>query len=109
LFTCYLLERGVIGEAQLRRAGAKGLAAKDKTLRELLEHLPSTEAIDVLYGLFRVLKDDFNGSMFGGRLAGEKQYIRSRHIKTLHRFLCGDEMKTKQSVLFSLYDFRFIP
>jgi len=109
LFTCYLLERGIIGEAQLRRAGANGAAVQATTLRELVEHLPSSDATDVLYGLFRVLKDDFNGSMFGGRLSGEKQHIRKRHIDVLHRFLRGDEMKTRQSVLFPLYDFRFIP
>jgi len=109
LFTCYLLERGIIGEKQLRRAGARGQAAKSSTLQQLLEHLPSGNATDVLYGLFRVLKDDFNGSMFGGRLAGERQHIRRRHIKVLHHFLRGDEMKSGQSVLFPLYDFRFIP
>jgi len=109
LFTCYLLERGIIGEAQLHRAGAEGVAAKAKTLKALLEHLPSTDATDVIYGLFHVLKDNFNGSMFGGRLAGEKQHIRKRHIEVLHRFLRGDEMKTRQSVLFPLYDFRLVP
>lgn len=109
LFTCYLLERGVIGKAQLRRAGAPNGAAKAGTLRELLEMLSSTDAIDVLYGLFRVLKDDFNGSMFGDFLAGEKQRIRKRHIDVLTRFFRGDDMKTQQSVLFPLYDFHFIP
>ncbi len=62
-----------------------------------------------MYGLFRVLKDDFNGSMFGNRLVGEKKHIRRRDIEVLHRFLRGDEMKTGQSALFTLYDFRFIP
>jgi len=110
LFTCYLLERGIIGEAQLRRAGApRGVAARARSVRDVLEHLPATDAIEVLYGLFRVLREDFNGSMFGGRLAGEKQVIRKRHVEVLHRFLRGDEMKTRQNVLFPLYDFRFIP
>jgi len=71
--------------------------------------LSATDATDVLYGLFRVIKDDFNGSMFGGRLVGEKRQIRKCHIDVLHRFLSGDEMKSQQRVLFSLYDFRFIP
>src|SRR6202140_3842819 len=109
LFTCYLLERGVIGKAQLRRAGAVNEATSSETLRELLERLSSTDAIDVLYGLFRVLKDDFNGSMFGDFLAGEKQQIRKRHVEVLRRFFRGDDMKTNQSVLFPLYDFHFIP
>jgi|SRR5215831_11730294 len=109
LFTCYLLERGVIGKAQLRRAGAPAAAAESTSLRELLKRLSSTDAIEVLYGLFRVLKDDFNGSMFGDFLAGEKQQIRKRHIDVLRRFFRGDNMKTQQGVLFPLYDFRFIP
>lgn len=109
LFTCYLLERGVIGNAQLRRAGASTDAARAETLRDLLERLSSTEAIDILYGLFRILKDDFNGSMFGDFLAGEKQQIRRRHIDVIRRFFRGDDMKTQQSVLFPLYDFHFIP
>ena len=109
LFTCYLLERGVIGKAQLRRAGVPNGEAQAKTLRELLEGLSSTDAIGVLYDLFRILKDDFNGSMFGDFLAGEKQHIRKRHIDVLRRFFRGDDMKTHQSVLFPLYDFHFIP
>lgn len=108
LFTCYLLERRIIGKAQLSRAGAKGDAAEAKTLKDLLGHLKTTDATDILYRLFRVLKDDFNGSMFSGRLAREKQQIRKRHLDVLYRFLRGDDMKTQQSVLFPLYDFRFI-
>lgn len=109
LFTCYLLERGIIGEQQLARAGAKNAAAKATTLRELLEYSSATDAIEVLYKLFGILKDDFNGSMFHRRLGSEKQSIRKRHIDVLHTFLRGDEMKSRQSVIFPLYDFRFIP
>ncbi len=107
LFTGYLLEREVIGSRQLRKVGAPAA----RNLRELLESMTGSQAIDTLYALFRLLQDDFNGSLFGNQLPGEQKHIRVRHIEVLKRFFRGDDFKAGQPALtgFDLYDFSFIP
>jgi len=107
LFTSYLLERAIIGPEQLAHVSAPTAP----TLRALLEKVTSTEAIRILYGLFGLLQDDFNGSLFGLQLIGERRQIRARHIEVLRRFFAGEEFKTGQPLLpgLDLYDFKLIP
>ena len=110
LFTCYLLERGIIGSTQLQAAGAPA----ERTLWQVLDKLTAensrTDATDVLFNLFRLLHEDFNGSMFAGRFATERKILRVRHLDVLRRFLRGDDLEARQPTLsFGLYDFRFIP
>jgi hypothetical protein len=107
LFTSYLLEREIIGTEQLTHVGAPTA----RTLRELLDRVTSTEAIRVLYALFGLLQEDFNGSLFGLQLVGERRQIRARHIEVLRRLFAGEDFSTGQPLLpgLDLYDFRLIP
>ena len=101
IFTTYLIERGVIGDAQITQVGASHAT----TLRQFLEQFSDSDATAVLPRLFRLLDDDFNGTMFGsGRLS-----IRARHIGIVRKFLRGDDLRREQPLLFDLYDFHFIP
>jgi hypothetical protein len=108
LFTCYLLEREIIGSHHLKAAGAPVA----KTLHRVLEKAATNSAgITILYRLFRQLQEDFNGSLFGNELPGEEAKIRAWHIEVLKDFLCGSDVKAGQAILPQLdfYDFRFIP
>jgi hypothetical protein len=107
LFTSYLLEREIIGPEQLAHVGAPAA----RTLRELLGQVTSTEAIRILYALFELLQEDFNGSLFGLQLVGEKRQMRARHIEVLRRLFDGEEFSSRQLLLpgLDLYDFRLIP
>lgn len=107
LFTCYLLERGVIGKKQLSAVGAPVA----KKLHHVLRQMPNRrDAVTVLFKLFRLLDDDFNGSMFGGSFTAEQSSLRARHVDVLIRLLAGFDFVAEQEVLnFDFYDFRFIP
>jgi hypothetical protein len=106
LFTCYLLERGVIGPKQLKSAGAPVA----ETLRHVLKQVTSREGLALLFKLFRLLEDDFNGSMFGGSFTAEQSRLRARHVEVLIKLLSGFDFARNQPVLgFDIYDFRFIP
>ncbi|MBE0539860.1 MAG: N-6 DNA methylase [Verrucomicrobia bacterium] len=106
LFTCYLLERGVIGPKQLKSVSAP---MADK-LHHVLRKVTSREAVTLLFKLFRLLDDDFNGSMFGGSFTAEQTSLRTRHVDVLIKLLSGFDFSENQPVFdFDLYDFRFIP
>jgi N-6 DNA Methylase len=107
LFTSYLLEREIIGSEQLAHVGAPTA----RTLRKLFDKVTSTEAIRVLYALFGLLQEDFNGSLFGLQLVGERRQMRARHIEVVRRLFSGDDFATRQPLLpgLDLYDFRLIP
>jgi hypothetical protein len=106
LFTCYLLERGIIGPKQLTSAGAPVA----ETLHHVLKRVTSREGLTLLFKLFRLLDDDFNGSMFGGSLTAEQSSLRARHVEVLIKLLSGFDFAKNQPVLdFDIYDFRFIP
>ena len=107
LFTSYLIERGVIGETQLERIGTSAAS----NLCRLLDNYIDSEAVAVLFRLFRLLDDDFNGSMFGNKYSAEQSKIHAPHVAILRRLLRGDDLGTGQQVLpgFDLYDFHFIP
>lgn len=107
LFTCYLLERGIIGKKQLKAVGAPIAKKLHHVLREISN---KRDAITTLFKLFRLLDDDFNGSMFGGSFTEEQSSLRARHIDVLIRLLCGYDFVCQQPVLdFDFYDFRLIP
>lgn len=108
LFTCYLIDRGIIDLANYKycacSAGAK--------LVDVLEPLKGKEeaAKKLLYRLFDDLKGKFNGSMFDQSTEVERARIRDRHIERLVDFLRGHPVKSRQlSLGFWAYDFRWIP
>ena len=107
LFTCYLLERKVIGESELQQIGAPVAMKLHHVLRKVIV---SRDAVTMLFKLFRLLDDDFNGSMFGSSFSKEQATLRVRHVAVLIKLLSGFDFVGKQEVLdFDFYDFRFIP
>lgn len=108
LLACYLVERGVIGERQLVEVNMPPA----ENLRGVLEQIESdTKAVQALFRLFRLLDDDFNGSLFGSEFAGQQQLFTSDHISILRQFLAGTDLKSAQPVLpgLDLYEFKYIP
>ena len=105
VFTCYLFDRGVIGESYLTDLGIQG--ASD--LRGLLGLPNRNRARDALYKLFEKLRADFNGDLFSDDLQFEKELIRDDHLRTLRDFFQGTQVRTGQGSLFWPYDFKFIP
>jgi hypothetical protein len=101
LFSCYLLDRHIIGSAYLSNAN---LPEADDMLGLLQS---SSDAPKTLEQLFKVLQRDFNGSLFGNLLDGNE--IRQEQVGFLQRFLTGENLSTGQLSLFKLYDFGFIP
>jgi hypothetical protein len=101
LFSCYLLDRRIIGPAYLNSVN---LPEADDVLG-LLQI--ATDAPKTLTQLFKVLQRDFNGSLFGNTL--DEQEIGQDKIGYLQRFLSGEDLRTGQQSLFRLYDFAFIP
>lgn len=101
LFSCYLLDRGIIGPAYLNK---NRLPEANNSL-ELLTAILAYQG-PVLSSLFHVLQRDFNGSLFGDQLESE---ISEQEAGYLCRFLSGENLRTGQGALFRLYDFSFIP
>ncbi len=101
LFSCYLLDRGIVGVPYLRKIG---LPEADDML-DLLRKLGS--APSALDTLFASLQREFNGSLLGDMADDYK--IRQQDILYLQRFLSGENLRTGQLSLFKLYDFSFIP
>ncbi len=101
LFSCYLLDRGIIGPPYL----------KNKQLPEatdMLTLLNSAPFAGVALGqLFEMLHRDFNGSLFGETAADLS--ISEPEVAYLQRLLAGENLRTGQMALFKLYDFSFIP
>jgi hypothetical protein len=104
VFTCYLFDRGVIGESYLSDLGIHSAA----NLRDVLRTKPHDKAKAALYKLFGKLGDDFNGDLFSDDLAAEAELIQDRHIKTLNDFFQGTNVRTGQGAFWP-YDFKFIP
>jgi hypothetical protein len=101
LFSCYLLDRRIIGPAYLNSVN---LPEADDVLGLLQS---ATDAPKTLTQLFRVLQRDFNGSLFGNTI--DDRDISQEQIGYLQRFLSGEDLHTGQLSLFRLYDFAFIP
>ncbi len=107
LLTSYLVHRKIIGEYHFRKAGAPPGV---NSLQQVLS-LPSPNAAKkVLFNLFALLQERFNGSMFDDSVGEEREKISDEHISVLRSFLKGDEVGTGQYVLpFWSYDFSVIP
>ncbi len=106
IFVCYLIDRQIIDGIFFASVGVEGV----NNLRELFDTVDASEAVEALYKLFSKLQDVFNGSLFEEELDEEKVRIDHRHIRTLSRFLKGDEVGSGQTTLgFWAYDFNFIP
>jgi uncharacterized protein YifE (UPF0438 family) len=101
LFSCYLLDRGIIGPPYLKKAGLP--EAID--MLSLLDN--SDQGPDTLRTLFKVLQRDFNGSLLGD--LGLEDAVKSSEVIYLRRFLSGEDLSSGQLSLFKLYDFAFIP
>lgn len=101
LFSCYLLDRHIIGPAYLKKSSLP--EAED--MLELLKKAGSGSPT-ILVRLFKVLQRDFNGSLFGDILDDD---VGIKSVTCLQRFLSGENLRTGQLSLFKLYDFGFIP
>jgi N-6 DNA Methylase len=107
IFTCYLLDRGIITLSDyhfIRRQNVQ-------TLADLLKFYVEEDAAELLHKLFGNLKRQFNGSLFEYDAAEEHQWlIKKRRIELLRDFLQGDDMRGSQKTLgFWAYDFSVIP
>jgi hypothetical protein len=104
LFTCYLIDRGIIHLSDYFEISGK----------RLIDFLDSRSPAQSLKGLYEKLFPDLrkrlNGSMFDGDLETEQGYITPKHIEFLARFLAGDHVaQSQQSLGFWTYDFQMIP
>ena len=103
LFSCYLLDRGIVGPPYL---AAKNLP-EAKDMQSLLNAalLPAS----VLEQLFTALHRDFNGSLFGEQF--KPGSLRDEDVDILHRLIAGENIRGRQPVLpgFKLYDFSYVP
>lgn len=100
LFSCYLLDRGIIGDAYLTR---NGLPPAPDMLGVLSGQL--VDRAGILEKLFEALQRDFNGSLFGDL----RIKVTDSEVDILRRFLSGEDMKSGQMSFFKLYDFSFVP
>ncbi len=109
LFTCYLVDRGIVNLGDDKYFGARGWTR----LQQVIEVEGGfEEVLDRLYvKLFLQLKDDFNGSMFDGdNLNAERAAIRPEHLSAVRDFFGAHDVAKKQQQLgFWRYDFSFIP
>ena len=101
LFSCYLLDRGIIGPPYLKK---NSLPEASDMLGMLANS--SADAARTLDRLFQVLQRDFNGSLFGNQ---PDSPVNDSEVDYLRRFLSGEDPRTGQMSLFKLYDFSFIP
>jgi hypothetical protein len=101
LFSSYLLDRGIIDDAYLKKNGLP--AAKD------MQQLLASELVSqgaTLNILFKALQRDFNGSLFGDQDTSTSD----TEVEHFRRFLAGEDLRSGQlSLQFKLYDFSFIP
>lgn len=101
LFSCYLLDRGIVGPPYLKKTN---LPEANDMLQLLAE---SERGPETLKTLFTALQRDFNGSLFGDLV--DDFDIRDAEVICLRRFLSGEDLRTGQPSFFKLYDFSFIP
>lgn len=106
IFTCYLVDRGIINGSYFENVGAEGA----QSLLDVFMKFPPDQAKNILFKLFKELRRDFNGDVFEGDLEGEELLLGPVHIALLGRFLNGDNVANEQRSLgFWAYDFEFIP
>ena len=109
LFTCYLVDRGIVSLEDEKYFAAKGWTRLRQVLKGSFD-----EVLARLYGrLFPRLKRDFNGSMFDASnedLDKERAAIRPAHLSAVCDFFGAHDVAQKQQKLvFWPYDFSFIP
>jgi hypothetical protein len=104
VFTCYLFDRGVIGQSYLAGIGVKGASH----LKDVLANKPAAEAKTALYKLFKQLGKQFNGDLFSDDLGKEAGFVEEPHIKTLKDFFHGTSVRSGQQSFWP-YDFSVIP
>jgi type I restriction-modification system DNA methylase subunit len=106
IFTCYLVDRGIINGSYFKKAGAEGA----RKLSDVFGRFPTDQAKDILFKLFEQLRADFNGDVFEADLQAERRLVVGDHLDILARFLNGDNVAEPQRSLgFWAYDFSFIP
>ncbi|MBE0543417.1 MAG: N-6 DNA methylase [Verrucomicrobia bacterium] len=112
LFTCYLRARGVLSNDYLKHDAGVTLATKPghptPSIQEMLKEGSPTQAKETLFKIFKAVKGDFNGSLFGEELEGESRAVHAAHLDVLRDFLNGEDAG-QQSFGFPVYDFRLIP
>lgn len=112
LFTCYLRARGVLSNDYLKRDAGVLLGTKPghptPSIQEILKEGSSTQAKETLFKIFKAVKGDFNGSLFGEELEGESRAVHAVHMDVLRDFLNGSE-PGQHSFGFPVYDFSLIP
>lgn len=104
VFTCYLFDRGVVGERYLQDLGLNSA----KHLRDVLSQRPLKTAKDGLFKVFRQLSLDFNGDLFSDDLEAEARLVSNDHVAILDAFFQGTQVRTGQ-LSFWPYDFQYIP
>jgi hypothetical protein len=112
LFTCYLRARGVLSNDYLKHDAGVILDTKPghptPSIQEILKEGSPTQAKETLFKIFKAVKGDFNGSLFGEELEGESRAVHAAHMDVLRDFLNGEDAG-QQSFGFPVYDFRLIP
>ncbi len=103
VFTCYLFDRGVIGESYLDKLRVEGTH-----LRDVLKLRPISQAKASLYRLFEQLEKDFNGELFSDDLNSEADLIGAAHVEILRDFFEGTSVETGQGSFWP-YEFGYIP
>ena len=108
LFACYLLDREIVS---LENHKPPSLVTGAAQLAAILERLGSfQQQRDFLYDWFRLLKSQFNGTMFDQDLDAERVALRDQNMEAVIHFLGGHEMPGHQRTLgFWAYDFQMIP
>ncbi len=108
IFISYLRERKIITDSPFKEAGA----SDTDCLRDLFNKYPPDVAKDILFKLFKLLQEYFNGSIFDQSLISKKDSVSDEHIEIIRRFLNGKKLDSdKKQVTFDfwVYDFKIIP
>jgi hypothetical protein len=115
LFTCYLRARSVLSDDYLKAEVGIAVTVSDNaepaSLQKILNEGSLTQAKDALFKIFGVVQRDFNGSLFGKELEGEKNVVKAEHVNVLRRLLNGDPLDEDDQLSFGfpIYDFSLIP
>lgn len=104
VFTCYLFDRGVVGQRYLQDLGLESA----KHLRDVLTQRPLSDAKAGLFKIFTKLSDDFNGDLFSDNIEAEARLVSNEHVAILDDFFQGTQVRTGQRSFWP-YDFQYIP
>lgn len=106
IFTCYLVDRGVISldDYNLIPGGDKV-----NSLLTLFERVSTSEARLSLTKLFTALRDDFNGSLFEEDFESELSMLGDSDFEFLRQFFKGEIGSPQLTLGFWAYNFSIIP